>query len=290
MRYSVTSIMTSSIDRRLFLTSLASAGLTACSGVAVPRGSSPLPAAGSRSPAVQKTQIYSGVSSGLSVDSATGNVYAVVSQAVMRFSPDGTVTTFAAKNLFLRSVAFDSTTGGFYACGLYAVYHFMPDGAIKGLPIPSPLWRRFDPACVAWDATRGTLFISNSYYPDKNEVYACNRDFSSYKSIAKLQKPHGMAVDSTTGMVFVAEDSLSIATISLDGTLGRFGSGLLGPTSVVRLGTDLIVADYFGVRRINSSRPVATIDPDITVLGLARNDSTGAIYISSNPGLYQIYF
>jgi hypothetical protein len=91
--------MASSIDRRLFLTSLASAGLSACSGVAVPHDSS-LPAARRMRSAATKTEIYPGMTGGLSVDPTTGDVYAV--------------KTFPATNLLLRSVTFDVTTGGFF--------------------------------------------------------------------------------------------------------------------------------------------------------------------------------
>ncbi|HTA37779.1 MAG TPA: hypothetical protein VK760_01825 [Candidatus Acidoferrales bacterium] len=279
--------MAHSIDRRLFLTSLASTGLTACSGAAIPHDGSPLSARQTRS-AVTKTEIYSGLTGGLSVDATTGDVYAVVSQDVMRFSLDGTVKTFPAKNLFLRSVAFDVVTGGFFACGLYRIVHFMPDGKVTGLPIPSALWNRFDPLSIAWDVPRGVLYASNSYYPEMNDVYAFDRGFSTYKSIGKFKKPHGIAVDNLTATVYVADPRERIATISADGTRGTFGSGLLGPSWIARDGADLIVADYYGVRRIGPGGPVAYLDSDISVIGLAYDHVRGATYISTNPGLFKI--
>ena len=162
----------------------------------------------------------------------------------------------------------------------------MPDGKITSFGIPSPLWGRFDPLCIAWDATRGVLYASNTYYPDRNDVYAFNHDLTTYKTIASLSKPHGITIG-PTGTVYIADPRSSITTVATDGTRGTFGSGLLGPMLLAECGTDLIVSDYFGVRRMGPSGPVQNIDSNTSFCGLARDGVLGAIYLSTNPGLYK---
>jgi DNA-binding beta-propeller fold protein YncE len=283
-----------SFDRRMFLATLGSAGISACSGGAAPSAlERPVPNAVrlTATPTPSPSKVYDHLAKGISYDFVTGNLYVAggpVLAIVGLKAPKGTTYVYKVGDLEIddaRAVAAGPNpafAGNAYVADVgHGMIYLFDHGPTVRFEIN--LFKK--PVGLALDSIVRKLYVCNDDDADgtygKAVIELPLDDPHNPKVLAKSQSPRAVAIDDTSKTLYVADYYRdSILTIDKHGTVGSLGSGFANATGVAQRSPYTFVTDSNGLYRMDPRGHKALIlsAPDYT--GVSVDPSNGDVYVS----------
>jgi DNA-binding beta-propeller fold protein YncE len=283
-----------SVDRRLFLAALGSAGISACSAGTVPfaAGRSFPNAAPLAAHTPGSALVYDHLAWGASYNPATKNLYVAGGPFFAVVGPSGTKLYKGSPQEVhdCHAVAADlhSNAGAYIVdAGLGQISLISDGGGIETVNsyFGNPVGLAFD-----YDSASGKrkLYVCNDVgnNPDfNNTVIEITIEGFIVRTLARTKSPRAVAVDGVTKMVYVADfDEDSIVTIDNKSlTVGTLGSGFVRANGVARrTGGDVFVTDGTGLYRLSDAGKKTPLISDLTFTGVSVDDANGDLYVSDN--------